>query len=509
MKKGAGIDLVKLLLYILKHGWLLILCGAIGCGVMYWRTASRQIDTYTASGTMYVYNGNPNMVNYQYASSMDLTSAVQLLDTYSVVVKSNKVLDAVAERLSQDYPYITAEFIGSTLYMSSVQDTGVMRVSCRTTNPQMSADICNAVLDVAPAEIIRVVNAGGTEIIDYASVPVSADARGVMRNLLIGGVGGAFLAAAVLAVLFFFNQRITTAKELTDNYTPPVLAEVCLDKQKRETPGAFLLSDKSAMDIIESYAKLRMNLFYTLVGKESHAVMVTSAVSGEGKSTIAANLAISCGMSGRKVLLVDADMRRAWQREMFSQQGQELPGLSEVLVGGCAWKDAVIHNREHGIDLLPAGRIPPNPTELLESQDMQRLISKLSEKYDLVLLDSPPVNIVSDPLALSDKVAGALFVVRQDVSDHREVRKALIAAEMANLELLGFIFYAESLLHGSYYSRKHYRNYYQKNENRGPITVRKAEADEENETKDPKGKKRMAASDPDDLGSVDLLRRGG
>ena len=163
----------------------------------------------------------------------------------------------------------------------------------------------------------------------------------------------------------------------------------------------------------------------------------------------------------------------------------------------------------HGIDLLPAGRIPPNPTELLESQDMQRLISKLSEKYDLVLLDSPPVNIVSDPLALSDKVAGALFVVRQDVSDHREVRKALIAAEMANLELLGFIFYAESLLHGSYYSRKHYRNYYQKNENRGPITVRKAEADEENETKDPKGKKRMAASDPDDLGSVDLLRRGG
>ena len=81
MKKGAGIDLVKLLLYILKHGWLLILCGAIGCGVMYWRTASRQIDTYTASGTMYVYNGNPNMVNYQYASSMDLTSAVQLLDT--------------------------------------------------------------------------------------------------------------------------------------------------------------------------------------------------------------------------------------------------------------------------------------------------------------------------------------------------------------------------------------------------------------------------------------------
>ena len=105
------IDLLKLAKFVLKRIWLPIICAVIGFGLTYYNVAYRQRDTYAASGTMYVYNGNPNVVNYQYVSSSDLSSAVKLLDTYMVVVKSNKVMDSVAERLLTDYPNLSNDFI--------------------------------------------------------------------------------------------------------------------------------------------------------------------------------------------------------------------------------------------------------------------------------------------------------------------------------------------------------------------------------------------------------------
>lgn len=461
MNKRQTIDLVKLALYILKRCWLVIICAAIGFGYMYSR-AIRQPDTYTASGTMYVYNANPNLINYQYTSSSDISSAVRLIDTYLVVVKSNKVMDVVVERLTPDYPGITAGQIAGTVSMGSVSDTGVMQVSCRTNDPQKAADICNAVMDVAPAEIIRVVGAGNIEIIDYATAPTRPDAKNPIRASLPGALFGAAAAAAVLALFFLLNQRIDSAKELAENYTLPVLSEIRRNKQESDDPSKFLLTDDSPMDTVESYAKLRMNLFYTLVGRESHTVLITSGISGEGKSTIAANLAISCAMSDRRVILVDADMRRACQQDLFHYDGKETLGLSNVLVGTCSWKDAVIHGEQYPLDHLPAGHQPPNPAEMLESQAMKALLKELEAEYDLVLLDSPPINIVSDPMALSADSAGALFVVRQDFSDHREVKKALRSAEMAGLNMLGFVFYGEKLRQGNYYSRRYYKGYYRK-----------------------------------------------
>ena len=457
--RTAQIDLVKLALYVLKRVWLVIICAAIGFAGYYWHTVYRLPDTYTASGTMYVYNGNPNVVNYQYTNISDLNSAVQLIDTYMVVVKSNKVMDVVAERLAADYPGITPGFIAGTLRMGSVSETGVVRVSSVTGNAQMSADICNTVLDVAPAEIIRVVSAGSIEIVDYATVPTHPDGRAPTRRALRGALYGAALAGAVLVLLFLLNRKITDTKDLTDNYKPPILASIRRDKKDSEDAGTFLLLDDSPMEVVESYAKLRMNLLYTLVNKESRAVVVTSAISGEGKSTIAANLAISCALGGKKVLLIDADMRRACQRDIFKYKKRAL-GLSDVLISNCTWQDAVLNTDWETLKILPAGKLPPNPAEMLGSEAMEKLLTELEANYDLVLLDAPPINIVSDPLVLSAHVAGCVFITRQNYSDHRDIRKALNAAEMTGMDVLGFAFYGEKISEGSYYSRRYYKGYY-------------------------------------------------
>ena len=465
MRKGVRIDLVRLMMYILKRVWLVILCMAIGAGFMYWRGNRNHVDTYTAFGTMYVNNSNPNLINYQYASSSDITSAVMLIDTYAVVVRSNRVMDKVAEQLSSKYPGVMPEFIASTVSMSPVGETGVVRVSCTTVSPQMSADLCNAILDVAPNAIQDVVGAGNAQVIDFASVPTLPNGRSTFRSMLIGAVGGGVLAGGILVLFFLLRQRIEDSGELKDNYTPPVLSEIHRDKKQNDDPAAFMLKKNSSMEDMESYAKLRMNLFYTLVGKSSHSVMVTSAVSGEGKSTIAANLAISCAMGGKKALLIDADMRRACQRDIFRNDDKRM-GLSDVLSGACSWKDAVIFGGKESPDILHAGSLPPNPAELLESAAMNGLLEKMETKYDVVILDCPPINIVSDPMALSGLVAGALFVIRQGFTDHREVRKALISAEMTGMNVLGFVFYGEKLKQGNYYNRKYYQNYYHRYDTR-------------------------------------------
>ena len=461
-RKASSIDLIKLIMYILKRAWLVILCVEVGFGGAYMYYAHRTTDTYTAQGTMYVNNANPNLQN-QYTNTNDLDSAVKLIDTYLIVVKSDKVMASVVKKLEADYPGITAKQIAGSLSMASVSKTGVAAVRSSTGNAQMSADIVNAVLEIAPEEIIRVVNAGNIEIIDYAVVPVVPDGHNTMQKGMLGGMFGAVLALGLLAVLFLLNRRITSIEELTESYTPPVLASILRIKKEQgeEEPSDFILTNQSSMEVIENYAKLRMNLLYTLVGKKSKTIVITSSISGEGKSTISSNLAISCSMSGKKVLLVDGDLRRACLRD-FLDYDKHSKGLTEALAGDCRWQDAVLHNVRETVDVLPAGHLPPNPAELLESEAMINLLGEFEEVYDLVLIDMPPINIVADPLVISSHVAGCIFVVRQNYSDHRDIRSALIAAEMTGMDVLGFVFYGENVNQGGYYNRRYYKSYYHK-----------------------------------------------
>ena len=279
-RQGTSIDLVKMGFYILKRIWLVVLCAAIGFGIMYYQS-SKTPNTYTASGTMFVTSNNPNLVNYGYASTSDWSNAVRLVSIYSEVIKSEKVMQRVLEYrvaqagengaeqdllLSQKYPGITTATVRGSISMASVNETPVVRVSCRTTNPEMSADICNAVLQVAPTALFDVIGAGDAKPQDFATVPTAPNARNDRNRGLTGAAFGAVAAAAILALLYIMNRRIQDTKELQDSYNLPILSSIRRNKEDDKDPGHFLLNEKSSMDLIEGYAKLRMNPLYTLVG---------------------------------------------------------------------------------------------------------------------------------------------------------------------------------------------------------------------------------------------------
>lgn len=460
--KYNKIDLMKLFTYTIKRMWIVVLCAEIGFGASYLYTTRALPETYTASGTMYVNNGNPNLSEYQYTNSGDLSSAVQLIKTYMIVVKSDKVMSSILDHLISDYPDVTADYVSSTLSMASVSETGVVRVSSKANNAKLAKDIVNIVMDVAPDEIIRVVGAGKIEIIDYATVPIFPDAKNAINKGLVGALIGITFALGLILLLCLLDQKVVDANSLENNYALSNLASIRRQDIDGANPSSFLLTNNSQMDIVENYAKLRMNLFYTLINKESKTVVITSSISGEGKSTIASNLAISCSMGGKKVLLIDSDMRRASLNDIF-EFDKNSRGLSDILVGNCDFESAIHRKIHENLDVLPAGHFPPNPAELLGSNQMIQLLKKLELAYDLVLLDMPPINIVSDPLALSTNVAGCLFVVRQNYSDYRDINKSLTSAQMTGLNVLGFVFYGERINQGSYYSHRYYKEYYKYN----------------------------------------------
>lgn len=467
-KRSNGIDFVKLALYILKRAWFVVFCAEIGFGAVYLHTTRELPETYTATGTMYVNNANPNMTEYQYTNYNDLNTALKLIDTYLVVIRSDQVMNKIVDKLSVDYPGITSAQVSPTLSMASVSETGVVSVISKTSNPKLAADIVNAVLDVAPEEIIRVVGAGIIEVMDYAKVPIFPDDRGALKEGMKGGIYGVVLSCIILAILFMFNQRVTDNRDLTDNYKIPVLASVKRSRLNSKDPNSFKLTDQSPMEMVENYAKLRMNLLHALVGRDSKSVVITSSISGEGKSTIASNLAISCAKGGKNVLLIDGDLRRASQREIFSYDINE-KGLSDILSGTCKWQDAILCDVVEALDILPAGQFPSNPAELLGSNDMAKLLKDLEQTYDLIILDMPPINVVADPLAVSGIVAGCVFVVRQEFSDQRDIRKALLSAEMTGMDVLGFVFYGENANTDRYYSKRYYKKYYSKYDYRNKV----------------------------------------
>lgn len=458
-----SLDFIKLGWYILKRIWLPILFALVGFLAMAWYAINMIPDTYTTSATLYVYNANPSLINYQYADSGSIAAANKLIETYAVVVRSNKVLDAVAERLGTN---VSAGAIASTLTLSSVGDTGVMRVSCTTRDPQLSMDICNAVVDVAPAEIIRVVSAGSVQVIDYAYLPTQPNDHQVMRRGITGAMGGAVAAVALLVLLFLLNRRLTDSKELTDNYKLPLLASIPR-QHKHDERTDYVIGPESASQLLASYAKLRMNVVFACENKTIRTLLISSAVPGEGKSTIAANLAVSFSMDGERVLLVDCDMRKPKQSSTFRLE-PDRPGLSDMLAGLAGRDDVIVREVREGLDILPSGTIPPNASELLHSPTMINFLRDMQDEYDRILLDMPPINVLIDSLTLTEIDAGMLFITRCDYSDHREIRKALSSAEFAKINVLGIIMNCASRTSDGYYNYRYYGKYYGYYDNNHP-----------------------------------------
>lgn len=189
--------------------------------------------------------------------------------------------------------------------------------------------------------------------------------------------------------------------------------------------------------IVEAYKLVRTNLLFALATQKSKGIVVSSALPGEGKSTTCMNLGITLAQTGAKVLLMDGDLRKPSLHKLFSLPNHG--GFSNLLVGFKKLEDVIHPKVEPGLDLLTSGTLPPNPSELLGSTAMQLLLEELSQRYDYILMDSPPVNVVADAVILSHLAAGILLVARQNYCTYRAFEKAVYNIQLVKGNILGVI----------------------------------------------------------------------
>ncbi|GAA0306079.1 capsular exopolysaccharide synthesis family protein [Gracilibacillus halotolerans] len=201
--------------------------------------------------------------------------------------------------------------------------------------------------------------------------------------------------------------------------------------------------------IAEQYKTIRTNLQFSSVDGDLKSILLTSAGPSEGKSSTTANLAIVFAQQGKRVLLIDADMRKPTLHYTFRLDNRK--GLSSVLVGEAALEDAVTPSDVSGLELLSCGPIPPNPSELLGSKSMENLHALATSQYDLVIFDTPPVLAVTDAQILANMCDGAIMVVRSNQTEYDEATKAKELLTVGKAKLLGAVLNDRVMKKGQYY----------------------------------------------------------
>ena len=232
------------------------------------------------------------------------------------------------------------------------------------------------------------------------------------------------------------------------------------DIKKHRDRNEGIVSERSPFAVSESYRAIRTNIMFSLPGEtedKCKVIIFTSAVPREGKSTTCTNVALTFAMTGQRVVIVDADLRKPRLSECLGITADV--GLSEYLVGMKDLDEVIVPIDERGIDFISAGSIPPNPSELLGFSSMKKLIKRLRERYDYVFIDMPPVTVVTDVSVVSKHADGVILIARERYTKHDMLQAAVNALEFAQARVIGVIINDVHISKHSGYSGSHYGRY--------------------------------------------------
>lgn len=299
------------------------------------------------------------------------------------------------------------------------------------------------------------------QVLEPATLPTQPVDSGLLLTVVIAVLVGVLFAVGGAYFLEFADDRLQTADRVKDQTSLSVLGAFPLSIHAGNSHGALVMLEDSYGTAAESIRVLRTNLLFASVDHELGSLLVSSPVPGEGKSFVSSNLAVAFAQTGQRVVLLDADLRKPSLHRIFdlvNNVGITSALISDMVSLGTLVQQTVIPE----LHVITSGPLPPNPSELLSSTKMERLLRQLEEQYDLVVVDSPPVTVVSDTAVLASRADGVLIVLSADRSRRDLARNALAALDQVNARVLGAVLNrTNATRHGFYYSlRKEYGNQY-------------------------------------------------
>lgn len=408
---------VRSVLTLLRRRWIALavclLAGLLGAGVV----TARAEPQYRSGARLFVNIPRAGSVAEQ-VQGVQLT--VQLLQSYAQIATSRSAAEEVSKQVGQD--------VAGRVSATPQAETLLIDVIAVDRDPDEAARIANVAAAVLIDKVAELEEGKATpvtaQVIDRA-VPSGAPFAPRPRvNYAVGGILGLLIGVLLALALDALDRSVKTPAQATDSFRTPLLAVTPRSREVRDKP----VPDDALSPVSEAFRTLRTAVRFVNPDNPLRTIVVTSSVSGEGKTTTALNLAAAMAQAGERVLLVDADLRRARLAELLGLE--PAVGLTGVITRRIELEDAI--QAWHGLGVLTSGVLPPNPSEMLGSEAMANLIERLRDLSDVVVFDVPPVLPVTDSVVLSTQCDGVILVGR-----HGQTQKAQAAEARRRLEAVG------------------------------------------------------------------------
>ena len=407
-----------------------LLIGLVSAAVITWLTPRQ----YSAQVTIYV-SAHDRADTTTAAYQGNLLSQ-QKLKSYTELLISHGIAQDVAERLGIG---VLASEIENEITASSQPDTMLLTAIATDRSPERAQKIANYVgaaftalvrrlerpaPELPPTVTAQVVEPAQLPTTPVVPRPVISFSLGLLLGLLAG------CAAAVVR-----HRLDTTVDEVLKLTGAPNLGSIAHDQNVPKNP--LTMHEHPNSPRAEAFRKIRANLEFIDVDRPRKTIVVTSSTPEEGKTTILCNLAIALAQAGRRTIVVETDFRRPRAVDYLGLEGSG--GVTSVLAGRVSLDRALQSWGSDVFDVLSSGPIPPNPSELLASQQMSNLLTELGSRYDLVLLDAPPLLSVADAAILGAECDGALLIVRYGKTTRNQIKAAVSALEIESVRVLGTV----------------------------------------------------------------------
>ncbi|MFJ2977389.1 polysaccharide biosynthesis tyrosine autokinase [Curtobacterium sp. NPDC087082] len=424
------------ILQMLRRGaWILALTTLLGLagGQAYTATSD---PVYRAATKLYlaVQTGETNAAGLSQGS----VAAQTKVNSYLPIVTSEIVLEQVIRDEGLD---MTVGALGARVTASAARGSNVVDIAVTGNDPTEAAHLTTAIADRFSATVVELEQplADGSSpvkvsVLLNAAVPLTPFEPRPTYNLALGGISGLVLGLAIVFARGMLDTRIRAASEI-EQLDLPLLGGLGFNPDHAKTP--LVVTGDARSPLAEAFRDLRTNIAYSSSGNETPVIMMTSAMPSEGKTTSITNLAISTAESDARVLLIDADLRRPRIADVLGIEGAA--GLSDILVGRAEPDDVIQRWGTGSLDVLPAGRIPPNPSELLGSESMRQLLALFADAYDIVLIDAPPTLPVTDAAVLSGMVSGVVFAAAAKQTRRPSLTSAVERLTSIDAKVLGVV----------------------------------------------------------------------
>lgn len=458
-KEEIEIDLQQLFGALLKKAWLIGLLSVICAVLVFLGTFFLVAPKYQSSVMFYVNNSSLSLGDASVnITSSDISASRGLVKSYIVILETRETLTEVIDYAGVDRTYGE---IRSMIEADSVDSTEIFKVIVTSTDPKEAEKIATAIAAVLPDRIDSIVDGTSSKVVEAAVVATNPSSPSYTKNAMIGFVFGLLAVSAIIILKEMFNVSVRNEEDIARSTTLPLLATVpdMLSKSgshygygtsaapnkgkpdKNETTE--LVGDKISFAASEAYKLLRTKLQFSFTDQSGCRVIgISSTIAGEGKSVTAVNLAYTLSQFGARVLLIDSDMRCPTVFKKLPVK--KAPGLSDFLSGQAPANQIIqpcgLTSDVNAFHVIAAGRIPPNPMELLSSGKMEETLDALRKKYDYIILDLPPVGEVGDALTVANQTDGILMLVRQHMCTRPALAKAVRQFEFINARILGIVF---------------------------------------------------------------------